>query len=89
MRPCFSITFIRSLTLVVELKPERIHVEGLEVTMCLFLSPFREMGQVAGVIPRFGNAEQLQEAVREMQWRWHGPAARALYRVQYGARRWY
>ena len=27
------------------------------------------MGQVAGVIPRFGNAEQLQETVREMQWR--------------------
>jgi len=27
------------------------------------------MGQVAGVIPQFGNAEQLQEAVREMQWR--------------------
>jgi type I restriction enzyme R subunit len=31
------------------------------------LSPFREMGQVPGVIQRFGGAEPLQKAVREVQ----------------------
>ena len=33
------------------------------------LSSFREMGQSPGVIQRFGGAERLQEAVREMQQR--------------------
>ena len=35
---------------------------------CVFrLRPFREMGQVPGVIQRFGGPEQLQETVREVQ----------------------
>jgi type I restriction enzyme R subunit len=33
------------------------------------LSPFREMGQAVGVIRRFGGAEHLQTALREMQQR--------------------
>jgi type I restriction enzyme R subunit len=42
-------------------------VEEIADPRVFSLSPFREMGQVVGVIQRFGDAEQLKETVREMQ----------------------
>ena len=42
-------------------------VEQLADPRVFRLSPFREMGQVPGVIQRFGGAEPLQKAVREVQ----------------------
>jgi hypothetical protein len=44
-------------------------VEQLADLRVFRLSLFREIGKAVGVIRRFGNAERLQEAMREMQ-RW-------------------
>jgi type I restriction enzyme R subunit len=44
-------------------------VEQLSDPRVFRTSPFREMGQVPGVIRRFGGADQLQETLDEMQQR--------------------
>jgi len=33
------------------------------------ISPFREMGEVRGVVARFGDARRLRETIDELQWR--------------------